>query len=70
VFGEKKKGKMAMDSGDAERRAQDEDVSRAVRRSLARNSLVERLGVDPRLAEYLLELRERIEKLEDRLGAP
>jgi hypothetical protein len=31
---------------------------------------VERLGVDPRLAEYLLELRERIEKLEDRLGAP
>jgi hypothetical protein len=31
---------------------------------------VERLGVDPRLAEYLLELRERIEKLEDKLGAP
>jgi hypothetical protein len=69
VFGEKK-GKMAMDSGDAERRARDTDLTRAERRSLARNSLVERLGVDPRLAEYLLELRERIEKLEDRLGAP
>ena len=59
-----------MDSGDAERRARDRDVTTEERRSLARNSLVERLGVDPRLAEYLLELRERIEKLEDRLGAP
>jgi hypothetical protein len=47
-----------------------EDITAEVRRSLAINSLVERLGVDPRLAEYLLELRERIEKLEDRLGAP
>jgi hypothetical protein len=59
-----------MDSGDAERQADDTDITAEVRRSLARNSLVERLGVDPRLAEYLLELRERIEKLEDRLGAP
>jgi len=59
-----------MDSGDAERRARDMYVTRKERRYLARNSLVERLGVDPRLAQYLLELRERIEKLEDRLGAP
>jgi hypothetical protein len=50
-----------MDSGDAERHARDTDITSDVRRSLARNSLVERLGVDPRLAEYLLELRERIE---------
>jgi hypothetical protein len=57
---------MAMDSGDAERRARDRDITREVRRSLARNSLLERLGIDPRLAEYLLELRERIEKLENR----
>jgi ribosomal protein L31E len=56
-----------MDSGDAERQARDMDITREERRYLARNSLVERLGVDPRLAEYLLELRERIEKLEDRL---
>jgi len=61
---------MAMDSGDAERRARDTYVTREERRYLARNSLAERLGVDPRLAEFLLELRERIEKLEDRLGAP
>ena len=59
-----------MDSGDAERQARDTYVTREERRYLARNSLVERLGVDPSLAEYLLELRERIEKLEDRLGAP
>jgi hypothetical protein len=56
-----------MDSGDAERQARDTDITREERRYLARNSLVERLGVDPRLAEYLLELRQRIEKLEDRL---
>jgi hypothetical protein len=56
----------AMDSGDAERRVRDTDITRAERRSLARNSLVDRLGIDPGLAEYLLELRERIEKLEDR----
>jgi hypothetical protein len=29
----------------------------------------ERLGIDPRLAEYLLKLQERIEELEDRQGA-
>jgi hypothetical protein len=55
-----------MDSGDAERRARDTDITKEERRSLARNSLVARLGIDSRLAEYLLELRERIEKLEDR----
>ena len=64
------KRRKGMDSGDAERRAHGTDVTREERRYLAINSLVERLGVDPRLAEYLLELRERIEKLEDRLGAP
>jgi hypothetical protein len=37
---------------------------------LARHHLAVRLGIDPRLAEYLLELRQRIEKLEDRQGSP
>jgi hypothetical protein len=37
---------------------------------LERHHLAIRLGIDPRLAEYLLELRERIEKLEDRQGSP
>jgi hypothetical protein len=55
-----------MDSGDPERRPRDTDITREERRVLARNSLVERLVIDPRLAEYLLELRERIEKLENR----
>ena len=64
------KRRKAMNSPDAEGRPRDTDVTREERRYLARNSLVERLGVEPRLAEYLLELRERIEKLEDRLGAP
>jgi hypothetical protein len=59
-----------MDSGDAERESRDTDIAREERRYLARNSLVERLGVDPRLAEYLLELRERIEKREDRQQDP
>jgi hypothetical protein len=36
---------------------------------LARHRLAQKLGIDPRLAEYLLELRERIEKLEDREGS-
>ena len=37
---------------------------------MARHHLAVRLGIDPRLAEYLLELRQRIEKLEDRQGSP
>jgi hypothetical protein len=57
---------MTVDNEDTERKDRAPDITREERRSLARNSLVERLGVDPRLAEYLLELRERIEKLEDR----
>jgi hypothetical protein len=59
-----------MDAGDTERQARDTDITREERRYLARNSLVERLGIDSRLAEYLLELRERIEKLEDRQRNP
>jgi hypothetical protein len=60
------KRRKAMDSGDPERRPRDTDITREERRALARNSLVERLVIDPRLAEHLLELRERIEKLENR----
>ena len=37
---------------------------------MARHRLAQKLGIDPRLAEYLLELHERIEKLEDRQGSP
>ena len=60
-----------MDDADAERHHhRDPDLAREERQTLARHRLAVRLGVDPRLAEYLLELRERIEKLEDRLGAP
>jgi hypothetical protein len=36
---------------------------------LARHRLAQKLGIDPRLAEYLLELHERIEKLEDKQGS-
>jgi hypothetical protein len=62
---------MAVDSGDAERRHhRDPDIAREERQTLARHRLAVSLGIDPRLAEYLLELRERIEKLEDRQGSP
>jgi hypothetical protein len=50
----------------AERRHRDPDIAGEERRTLARHHLAVRLGIDPRLAEYLLELQERIEKLEDR----
>jgi hypothetical protein len=48
----------------------DPDIAGEERQTLARHRLAVRLGIDPRLAEYLLELRERIEKLEDRQGSP
>jgi hypothetical protein len=62
---------MAVDSGDAEKRHQhrDPDIAREERQTLARHRLAVSLGIDPRLAEYLLELQERIEKLEDRQGS-
>ena len=59
-----------MDDGDAERQHhRNPDIAREERRTLARHHLALRLGIDPRLAEYLLELQERIEKLEDRQGS-
>ena len=59
-----------MDKGDAERQHRDVDIPREERRTLARHRLAVKLGIDPRLADYLLDLRERIEKLEDRQGSP
>jgi hypothetical protein len=57
--------------GAAERQQHREpDIPGEERRTLARHRLAVKLGIDPRLAEYLLELHERIEKLEDRQGSP
>jgi hypothetical protein len=61
---------MAVDNEDAERKDRAPDIAAEERRTLARHRLAVSLGIDPRLAEYLLELRERIEKLEDRQGSP
>jgi hypothetical protein len=62
---------MAVDDADAERQQhRDPDITTEERRTLARHRLAVRLGLDPRLAEYLLELQERIEELEDRQGSP
>jgi hypothetical protein len=61
---------MAVDNEDIERQHRDPDIAREERQTLARHRLAVRLGIDPRLAEYLLELRQRIEKLEDRQGSP
>ena len=59
------------DTTDAERHHhRDPDLAREESQTLARHRLALRLGIDPRLAEYLLELQERIEKLEDRQGSP
>ena len=59
-----------MDSGDAERHHRAPDIAREERQTLARHRLAVSLGIDPRLAQYLLELQERIEKLEeDRQGS-
>jgi hypothetical protein len=60
-----------MDEGDVERGHRHPDIASEERRTLARHHLAVRLGIDPRLAEYLLELQGRIEKLEeDRQGSP
>jgi hypothetical protein len=59
-----------VDDADAERQHRDPDIPTEERRTLARHHLAVRLGIDPRLADYLLELHERIEKLEDRQGSP
>ena len=58
-----------MDNEDTERQHRAPDINREERQTLARHRLAQKLGIDPRLAEYLLELRERIEKLEDREGS-
>jgi hypothetical protein len=59
-----------VDNEDTERQHRDPDIAREERQTLARHRLAVRLGIDPRLAEYLLELHERIEKLEDRQSSP
>jgi hypothetical protein len=59
-----------VDNEDAERKDRAPDIAGEERRTLARHRLAVSLGIHPRLAEYLLELRERIEKLEDRQGSP
>jgi hypothetical protein len=61
---------MTVDDADAERKDRAPDIAAEERRTLARHHLALRLGIDPRLAEYLLELHERIEKLEERQGSP
>jgi hypothetical protein len=59
-----------VDDAEADRRQhRDPDIATEERRTLARHRLAQKLGIDPRLAEYLLELQERIEKLEDREGS-
>ena len=60
---------MAVDDADTDRQHRDPDLAREERQTLARHRLALRLGIDLRLAEYLLELQERIEKLEDRQGS-
>jgi hypothetical protein len=56
-----------VDDGDAERHHhRDPNIAREERQTLARTRLAAKLSIDPRLADYLLELQERIEKLEDR----
>jgi hypothetical protein len=61
---------MTVDDVDAERHHhRDPDLAREEKQTLARHRLALRLGIDPRLAEYLLELHERIEELEDRQGS-
>jgi hypothetical protein len=61
---------LAVDDADADRQHRDPDIATEESRTLARHHLAVRLGIDPRLAEYLLKLHERIEKLEDRQGFP
>ncbi len=64
-----------MDSGeDGERRdAQDamRKTERAIQEKRARmiKDMTRKLDIDPELAEYLLRLEARIDKLEERLGA-
>jgi hypothetical protein len=49
---------MSVDNEDTERQQhRDPDIAGEERRTLARHHLAARLGIDPRLAEYLLELR-------------
>ena len=59
-----------MDNEDTERKDRAPDLAGEERQTLARHRLTVRLGIDPRLAEYVLELHQRIEKLEDRQGSP
>jgi hypothetical protein len=59
-----------VDDGDAERHHRNPDIAREERRTVARTRLAQKLGIDTRLADYLLELQERVEKLEDRQGSP
>jgi hypothetical protein len=69
VFGGWKGRRMTVDNEDTERQHRDPDIAGEERQTLARHRLAQKLGIEPRLAEYLLELRKRIEKLEDRQGS-
>jgi hypothetical protein len=59
-----------VDDADAERHHRNPDIAREERRTVARTRLAQKLGIDARLADYLLELQERIEQLEGRQGSP
>ena len=59
-----------MDNEDTERKDRAPDIAGEERQTLARHRLAVRLGIDPRLAQYLLELHQRIEKLENRQDSP
>ena len=69
VFGGWEGRRMTVDNEDTERQHRDPDIAGEERQTLARHRLAQKLGIEPRLAEYLLELHERIEKLEDRQGS-
>jgi hypothetical protein len=60
---------MTVDNEDTDRQHRDPDIAGEERQTMARHRLAQKLGIDPRLAEYLLELRKRIEKLEDKQGS-
>jgi hypothetical protein len=59
-----------VDNEDSERKDRAPDIAGEERQTLARHRLAVRLSIDPRLAQYLLELHQRIEKLEDRQDSP
>jgi hypothetical protein len=61
---------MTVDNEDTERKDRAPDLAREERQTLARHRLAVKLGIDPWLADFLLELHEWIEKLVDRQSSP